>query len=379
MGNSRSKRFSTDNPLFYTGKHFPVDDSDATQELLLLTWRMASCKPERPFPLPPRTHAQANLHPSHHHPAVSTPTASTSTNPASTAAAPAGTAAAMPASAITLLPVPFPEYSRSSRQQLQTPSSQSETVSSSSRPAGLKLGSGLQGLGLANTCSTTSRSGEVSTNSPATQDHQARNDRNSSDYFEAKKSLPRVNSFSRDNRYRSFVSSQTEKSDLRRFHEEFTQQFLIYCPDLQHAYPVGYLIIAKMIISFITCLIWKKKMDPIILRFAKSHAKLELSRHHFYGFGHAMVETVSKRLGSYATIHIVSIWEIAMAKLVGKMYSAYTKQRAKHLKIKQKKTNLSRRNKSLVIFRRTRTMDNKQRRSRPSDDLKISRSHTVSI
>eukprot|EP00471_Norrisiella_sphaerica_P011601 CAMPEP_0184504276 /NCGR_PEP_ID=MMETSP0113_2-20130426/52302_1 /TAXON_ID=91329 /ORGANISM="Norrisiella sphaerica, Strain BC52" /LENGTH=190 /DNA_ID=CAMNT_0026893905 /DNA_START=237 /DNA_END=806 /DNA_ORIENTATION=+ len=111
-----------------------------------------------------------------------------------------------------------------------------------------------------------------------------------------------------------------EESDLRAFHEEFVAQFLTYCPDIKHTYPMGYLIIAKMIISFISCMVDREKLDPMIKRFVNSHLQYDLRRRHFDGFGHAIVMTVHNRLGPLATVSLLKIWARAMGQLVDKMW-----------------------------------------------------------
>eukprot|EP00470_Lotharella_oceanica_P015227 CAMPEP_0170183718 /NCGR_PEP_ID=MMETSP0040_2-20121228/31492_1 /TAXON_ID=641309 /ORGANISM="Lotharella oceanica, Strain CCMP622" /LENGTH=178 /DNA_ID=CAMNT_0010429541 /DNA_START=20 /DNA_END=553 /DNA_ORIENTATION=+ len=116
------------------------------------------------------------------------------------------------------------------------------------------------------------------------------------------------------------MKTEMEDSDLRKFHEEFVDQFLTYCPDLKHAYPIGYLIIAKMIISFISSMVNEKQMEPMIARFARSHVKYDLDQNHFNGFGHALVLTIQKRLGKIATVGLVQIWSKVMRNLVGCMW-----------------------------------------------------------
>eukprot|EP00469_Lotharella_globosa_P018410 CAMPEP_0167813798 /NCGR_PEP_ID=MMETSP0112_2-20121227/2055_1 /TAXON_ID=91324 /ORGANISM="Lotharella globosa, Strain CCCM811" /LENGTH=178 /DNA_ID=CAMNT_0007712923 /DNA_START=67 /DNA_END=600 /DNA_ORIENTATION=- len=116
------------------------------------------------------------------------------------------------------------------------------------------------------------------------------------------------------------TKTDLENSDLRRFHEEFVDQFLTYCPDLKHSYPIGYLIIAKMIISFISSMVNDKKMDQMLARFARSHAKYDLDQNHFNGFGHALVLTIQKRLGKLATVGLIQIWSKVMQNLVNCMW-----------------------------------------------------------
>mmetsp|Transcript_10989 Transcript_10989/g.15287 ORF Transcript_10989/g.15287 Transcript_10989/m.15287 type:complete len:252 (+) Transcript_10989:162-917(+) len=136
----------------------------------------------------------------------------------------------------------------------------------------------------------------------------------------------------------SHARSTVEDSDLRNFNKEFEKQFLTYCPDLKHRYPVGYLIISKMIISFIASIVDGDKTDQMIERFARAHVRYCLKKQHFEGFGMAIVMTVQARLGKLATIPVTKIWAEVMMRMVRKMWKAYKCEKKRTSKRSPKRT-----------------------------------------
>jgi len=116
------------------------------------------------------------------------------------------------------------------------------------------------------------------------------------------------------------------QTSFLKFHVEFMNAYFQFCPEIKDKFPKDFLLIAKMIKSFIVKLIeGKTSKDTLIQKFVKSHRAYKLKEEHFDGFGAALVQTVQRRLGRFGTIQIVNIWRTAVAGLTKDLQVAYNK------------------------------------------------------
>eukprot|EP00471_Norrisiella_sphaerica_P003905 CAMPEP_0184482488 /NCGR_PEP_ID=MMETSP0113_2-20130426/4049_1 /TAXON_ID=91329 /ORGANISM="Norrisiella sphaerica, Strain BC52" /LENGTH=182 /DNA_ID=CAMNT_0026862245 /DNA_START=37 /DNA_END=585 /DNA_ORIENTATION=- len=145
---------------------------------------------------------------------------------------------------------------------------------------------------------------------------------------------------SRENsRTSSQVDEETRKNllaqqeSLAPFHEDFGESFFNYCPELKHQFPKNYVLVAKMIQTFIAKAIEAEKKEVLSLSrgFAKSHAKYKLNDSHFEGFGEALVDTIQKRLGKFGSIELIKIWREEIGMISKVMNKEYKKARKKSL------------------------------------------------
>eukprot|EP00467_Chlorarachnion_reptans_P009636 CAMPEP_0114496656 /NCGR_PEP_ID=MMETSP0109-20121206/5889_1 /TAXON_ID=29199 /ORGANISM="Chlorarachnion reptans, Strain CCCM449" /LENGTH=238 /DNA_ID=CAMNT_0001673949 /DNA_START=213 /DNA_END=929 /DNA_ORIENTATION=- len=110
----------------------------------------------------------------------------------------------------------------------------------------------------------------------------------------------------------------------RDFHEEFHENFMKYCPDLEGRFPENFRLISHMIRAFVGKIV-KGASAEDYKRFAKSHSKYKLEKDHFNGFGEAVVMTVINRLGKFGTIQVANVWRTEISKMVEAMRKAYLK------------------------------------------------------
>ncbi|GAB5354380.1 hypothetical protein AAMO2058_000113800 [Amorphochlora amoebiformis] len=129
----------------------------------------------------------------------------------------------------------------------------------------------------------------------------------------------------------SCISQETDLKDLstKPFHEVFEARFMKYCPDLEDKFPTDYALIVKMIQNFISKATNAdgKVMKVMAVKFAKTHAKYNLTEEHFQGFSEALIDTLKGRLGKFGTMQLMKIWREVTEALVGIMFKEYTKIR----------------------------------------------------
>mmetsp|Transcript_21326 Transcript_21326/g.31739 ORF Transcript_21326/g.31739 Transcript_21326/m.31739 type:complete len:202 (+) Transcript_21326:68-673(+) len=125
------------------------------------------------------------------------------------------------------------------------------------------------------------------------------------------------------------LKPQTPRSNLQNFQYEFMQQFFRYCPDLKSQFPTDFILIAKMIKSFLSELVKgsAKDVKTMAKKFAKGHRKYDLTREHFDGFGSALVKTIQQRLGKFGTLQLIGIWKTVVANLMNELHFAHQAER----------------------------------------------------
>jgi len=115
-------------------------------------------------------------------------------------------------------------------------------------------------------------------------------------------------------------------STLESFHHEFMQTFFQFCPDIKAKFPNDFILVAKMIKSFISKLVKGTDVKVMAKEFAKTHMKYNLKKEHFDGFGAALVKTIQNRLGRFGTIKLIGIWRRVVEELTSIMHTAYVKR-----------------------------------------------------
>mmetsp|Transcript_11814 Transcript_11814/g.16345 ORF Transcript_11814/g.16345 Transcript_11814/m.16345 type:complete len:202 (-) Transcript_11814:660-1265(-) len=112
-----------------------------------------------------------------------------------------------------------------------------------------------------------------------------------------------------ENKSEKLKNYQQYAASFQSFDIEFVGNYFKECPDLRNRFAKEILIVAKMITGFIKGIIFNKsKVDAMISRFVKSHARYALEKKHFQGFTKAIVTTVVSRLGRFGSPKIQELW-----------------------------------------------------------------------